>query len=832
MKKLIVKGIRILSASLLIASLFLTFNFTVKADELDYGTYDIVFNPTGTHFYDNQLKIRLDFYPKEGTKAYEHQYVYMPIEPIPPYPGEVDKDGQPLNWDDYNIWWDSLPHEWRLNPALCLFVKVDSTTTIADLQNYIETTFTPEMIATIDDVIVLENSAHLISPLLRDKNIIDEMYSIGDKETIITDTNIKFADFYVLGNSTAEPLVIQPQSIDIGGDAINRDSSSVIDDYTYIDLNNSANATGTLDTHEVYLNDDAVGYYTGTFYLVSGTTFKCRDSEALGDVSAGSKQTFPGLSYSVQTGDYIGFYATPPELAKIEKDDSGSGYYSVSGMHINPDDEAEYTLYSPRITSAYSTGTETGGGSSPTVATSAASDIDETTATLTGNITDVGSENADYRGFQWGASTGVYSTNVTESGNFSTGTYSLGATGLPPGDEIYWRATAHNSEGWGYGSELYLETKPQAPTGLADNNRGSTWINIAWTKGMGSENTTVRYRTNAYPSSYSDGTLAYNGTAETANVTGLSPGQIHYFGGWAVSTDNTTIYSDDSVQLAAYTLPGDPANIDLSNATCSTIDAEWTKGPGGDYSMVRWKTGDYPSNETDGTQGYFGTSNTTTITGLPDSTQIYVRIWSYDSDSTYYSDSYTGDNLVTLASSDPTFTTSAASSVTTTTATLNGIIADLDCAQADNTYWQLGSATGVYDVANYTDTTNRNNGVVSYPLTGLTANTTYYFRGGADISGGSTQWGSELSFTTEEESESSTSELTGFDAFLVLSPLLILVAFIVSGGALLYIGVKEFRGRGFNVDGLVICLFGFVLVAIGFFALNVITDVINSIVGS
>ena len=132
----------------LIATLFIS--GTVRA--ADPVEYDIVFNPTGTHFSDDtligdpnhletkgQLKIRLDFYPKEGTKAFEQQYVYMPIEPIPPYPGKVDEFGSPIDLKEYEAWYDSLPKEWRLNPALCLFVKIDSLTTVADLETYILT---------------------------------------------------------------------------------------------------------------------------------------------------------------------------------------------------------------------------------------------------------------------------------------------------------------------------------------------------------------------------------------------------------------------------------------------------------------------------------------------------------------------------------------------------------------------------------------------------------------------------------------------------------------------------------------------------------------------
>ncbi len=95
----------------------------------------------------------------------------------------------------------------------------------------------------------------------------------------------------------------------------------------------------------------------------------------------------------------------------------------------------------------------------PTVTTQAASGIGTITATGNGNITDTGGENSDERGFEWDTDSGApYTNNVTVSGNFTTGAYTGNLTGLPPGNIIYYRAMAHNSAGWGYGSELTFNT--------------------------------------------------------------------------------------------------------------------------------------------------------------------------------------------------------------------------------------------------------------------------------------------------------------------------------------------------------------------------------------
>lgn len=345
-------------------------NNVAKAQETELGAgFDIVFNPTGTHYYEyeydsfiekyiGKLKIRLDFYPHEGTKAYEQQYIYYPIEPIPPYPGKVDEFGNPVDQKEYDAWWDSLPREWRLNPALCLFVKVDSTTTITDLETYLSTTFTPEMMATIDDVIVLEDSAHLISPLLRDKNIIDEAYSVGDKETIIDDTNVKFADFAVSGDESGISQLIQPQSIDIGPGASVDRNSTIGTGSTVLDDANPANDTGTIDTWELWFNATGSNVDVATFIDEGSNVYSTRDTELIGTVTGGSKQTFSGKSTSVGTGDYAGLYWTS---GAIETSTSGGiGIHYKSGDHVPCSSQTFTSLASYQI-SIYGTGTEAGG---------------------------------------------------------------------------------------------------------------------------------------------------------------------------------------------------------------------------------------------------------------------------------------------------------------------------------------------------------------------------------------------------------------------------------------------------------------------------------------
>ena len=102
-----------------------------------------------------------------------------------------------------------------------------------------------------------------------------------------------------------------------------------------------------------------------------------------------------------------------------------------------------------------------GGGisvSAPTVNTSAATGVDEDSATLNGSISNTGNENSTTRGFNYGP-TQSYGSNTTESGSFSTGDFSGTLTGLECDTDYYFQAYAANSAGTGTGSAQIFTTE-------------------------------------------------------------------------------------------------------------------------------------------------------------------------------------------------------------------------------------------------------------------------------------------------------------------------------------------------------------------------------------
>lgn len=85
---------------------------------------------------------------------------------------------------------------------------------------------------------------------------------------------------------------------------------------TYLDLAVPANGTGTMTSFELYCSVQMTTVTMGTFYG-SGTSWTSRDSEYLGTVGAGEKQTFSGLNCDVTINDVVGVYFTGVEVKEL-----------------------------------------------------------------------------------------------------------------------------------------------------------------------------------------------------------------------------------------------------------------------------------------------------------------------------------------------------------------------------------------------------------------------------------------------------------------------------------------------------------------------------------
>lgn len=148
-------------------------------------------------------------------------------------------------------------------------------------------------------------------------------------------------------------MVVLAADIDIGSAAIDRAYANSIAD-TWIVKENPANANGTITSIEIYCNQALQNCEVATFYSTGIDEFSTRDTHFIGTVTAGSKQTFSGLDIDVETGDYLGYYASG---GKDENDNSGTGVWFKYDTDAIPCTETGFTFIDDATISFYGTGT-------------------------------------------------------------------------------------------------------------------------------------------------------------------------------------------------------------------------------------------------------------------------------------------------------------------------------------------------------------------------------------------------------------------------------------------------------------------------------------------
>ncbi len=141
----------------------------------------------------------------------------------------------------------------------------------------------------------------------------------------------------------------------LGSDPISRPSASPAG-YTYIYLASPATVDGWITAFQAYFHTAPTLFKVGLFYLIGGSTWRCRNSVTVEGVLSGSTQTIDGLVMEVRAGDYIGFWHQGGTLARTDSGGPGARY--ISGEYADPGDEASYSLISSgRILSVKAIGT-------------------------------------------------------------------------------------------------------------------------------------------------------------------------------------------------------------------------------------------------------------------------------------------------------------------------------------------------------------------------------------------------------------------------------------------------------------------------------------------
>jgi len=405
------------------------------------------------------------------------------------------------------------------------------------------------------------------------------------------------------------------------------------------------------------------------------------------------------------------------------------------------------TGYAPKLVVTY-----TAPITPPTVSTIEALNIDETSMTLKGYLSDDGGESCSVK-FEYGTDTTYGYSSATLSGKVTGDYFNIGIYGLSRGTTYHFRAVATNTAGTSNGLDETATTLPAVPTSFTAT-AGNQQNVLAWTKGSGANKTMVRFSTTGYPSSISDGTQVYFDTGTGTTHTSLTQGTTYYYSAWSeVSEQYSTSYATASATPYYTGAPDvttrDTTAIGTSSATLNGyLDAlNQSSGTVSCTLQYYYGGGSWADNETIAdtlsAPGSFGEA----VTGLQASTLYHVRAKAVGTNGTGYGDDVT---FTTGANSAPTMTTQAATGTGLTYTTVNGkITAD---GGLDVTAWFIwGLSETNLDQTTGTATGLQTDDVYNCSLTGLDPDTTYYFQAVGQNTAG-IGYGSTLNFTTSAPS--------------------------------------------------------------------------------
>jgi hypothetical protein len=408
----------------------------------------------------------------------------------------------------------------------------------------------------------------------------------------------------------------------------------------------------------------------------------------------------------------------------------------------------------------------------PSITTQEATDMAGTSCTGNGNITSVGVSSATRRGFCYMAASygdpSVDDSVVFEDGDFSTGAYTLGITGLTPGTAYRIRSYAINSIGTSYGNTVTAVTPAVAPTittqaatnvldiiatgngtitstgGANCSRRGFCWM--AGTSGdpnIDDDNTVYEdddFGAGTYSLTITGLTseVGYRVRAYAINSAGTSYGTtVQITTGVTVVVPTVTTQAATEVEQISATGNGTISDTGGANATRRGFC--WMTGVAGDPNItdnnIVYDDGDFDTG-----------AYTKIITGLYPGTAYRVRAYATNNAGTNYGSTVQITTPVGL----PVITTQAASAIAGTSCTGNGTIVSTGGANATRRgFCYMIGTTGDPTTADSTAYDNGDFGAIAYTkiITGLLPGTGYRIRAYAINSAG-TSYGITVQVTT------------------------------------------------------------------------------------
>ncbi|ADQ80252.1 hypothetical protein Palpr_2116 [Paludibacter propionicigenes WB4] len=390
-------------------------------------------------------------------------------------------------------------------------------------------------------------------------------------------------------------------------------------------------------------------------------------------------------------------------------------------------------------------------GTEPTVTTTTASVITKTTATAGGEVTSAGTSPVTARGVCWSTSANPTITDNKTTDADGAGVFSSSITGLTSGVTYHVRAYATSAVGTSYGADLTfttLGTEPTVTTTIATAITKTTATAGGEVTSAGTSPVTARgvcWSTSANPTIADNKTTDADGAGVfSSSITGLTSAITYHVRAYATSAVGTS-YGADLTFTALGTEPTVTTTIATAiTKTTATAGGEVTSAGTSPVTSrgVCWSTSASPTIADAKTTDADGAGTfTSAITSLTSGVTYHIRAYATSAVGTSYGADLTFETLGTL----PTVTTTAASFVTSTTATAGGEVTSAGTSPiiTRGVCWSL-NANPILANAN-----SLGSGSDKYicSITGLKSNTTYHIRAYATSAVG-TAYGEDLTLTT------------------------------------------------------------------------------------
>ncbi len=390
------------------------------------------------------------------------------------------------------------------------------------------------------------------------------------------------------------------------------------------------------------------------------------------------------------------------------------------------------------------------------VETQEVSSIAATTAQCGGIISSDGNPTIKEAGVEW-CTTSDFESNVscTSIAKAKLGKFACEITNLKDNTQYYVRAYARNSYGIIYGEVLSFKTlEIVLPAVLTDSVTNIT-ISSATVGGEVTDESNgvvaergVVYSTNPNPTIESNKVVCGRGKgAFTCNLTDLQDGVTYYVRAYAVNEKGIAYGEEKSFATVEIVVPtvttASAVNISITSAT---VGGEVTDDGNGEVAERGVVYSTNPSPTVENNKVICGSGKgafTCNLTDLQDGVTYYVRAYAVNQKGTAYGEEKL---FTTKAITIPTVTTSSATSISYTSATIDGAVTD-DGGASVTERGVVYSSTPNPTTSNSKVVSGSGKGAFTCNLTDLQEGTIYYVRAYA-INEKGTAYGEEKSFTT------------------------------------------------------------------------------------